>query len=80
LPCVEPYLSHAYAAASNSSLLDVLAELKALGVEPRTDGQTCWLRYEDLRKVPADLQDKLRGCACRLARMLAKNPPGTLMP
>jgi hypothetical protein len=69
-PCVEPYLSMANAAASQTPILDALVRLEELGVEVHSDGQRAWIEYEDWNKVPADLHAIVRQCSHQLARML----------
>jgi uncharacterized protein (DUF3820 family) len=67
---VPPYTTEADANASPTPILDALTRLEALGVEVQSDGRRAWLRWEDMRRVPADLVALVRQCSHTLAGML----------
>jgi hypothetical protein len=58
------------ASASPTALLDVLTRLDDFRVNLESDGRRVWLRWEDMRRVPADLNALVRQCSHSLAGML----------
>jgi hypothetical protein len=78
LPERDPYLSMANSWSSDTSVLDVLVQLEALDVGLLSDGDTCWIAWEDQPRVPGELQNRLRECCHRLARLMGRNVPRTL--
>jgi hypothetical protein len=69
-PCVEPYTTMADANASRTPILDTLTRLEELGVPLQSNGKRTWLRWEDARKVPADVRAAVRQCSHTLAKMV----------
>lgn len=71
-PIVEPYISEADAAASETAALDVLTAFEDLEIELHSDGRTCWPAPGHRDRVPIALLARLRECGHQLAGLLGR--------
>jgi hypothetical protein len=74
-PQVEPFVTFADRAASDTPVLDVLVLCDELGVELHSDGRTVYIpTHEERRRAPRRLRELVRQCSHTLAGLLGKGP------